>query len=216
MQTIKLDWMCFIRTHPIPLNVQLAQFHNIPKTVVTADILLLDYCFLNRFKQQRPLKDGWPEAPEINFISYISWSFNQPTNHRQRKQEGMLEVNKNIIYCSNLKLPKYIRSRNVLIKRHVTKRNHNAYHKAYNKIIWFCLCGRSLASCPCCPCCCLWFQPSWLKSPHIDQWQKTYCTWIMLRPVGVWEFLQAFFVAIVCHRALWRGCDEVHYLLDRV
>ena len=33
----------------------------------------------------------------------------------------MLEVNNNIIYCSNLKFQKYMRSRNVQIKRHVTR-----------------------------------------------------------------------------------------------
>ena len=31
--------MCFIKTHPIPRNVR-----NTPKTVVTTDILLIDYC----------------------------------------------------------------------------------------------------------------------------------------------------------------------------
>ena len=99
----------------------------------------------------------------------------------------------------------------VIIKR------RQPYHRAYNKIIWFhCSCGRSLASCSL-PL--ILIQPSWLKCPHIDQWQRTYCTWITLRPAGVGEFLQAFFVAIVCHKALealWWGCDEVHYLLDRV
>ena len=38
-------WMRFIKAHPIPRNVRLAQFPpNTPKTVVTADILIIDYC----------------------------------------------------------------------------------------------------------------------------------------------------------------------------
>ena len=36
------------------------------------------------------------------------------------KDRDMLEVN-NIIYCSNLKFQKYMRSQNVPIKRHVTR-----------------------------------------------------------------------------------------------
>jgi hypothetical protein len=35
----------------------------------------------------------------------------------------MLEVNINIIYCSNLKFQKYMHSRNVQIKRHVITRH---------------------------------------------------------------------------------------------
>jgi hypothetical protein len=37
------------------------------------------------------------------------------------KDRDMLEVNNNIIYCSNLKFQKYMHSRNVPIKRHVTR-----------------------------------------------------------------------------------------------
>ena len=37
-------WMCFIKTHPIPRNAQPAGTNSQPKTVVTADILLIDYC----------------------------------------------------------------------------------------------------------------------------------------------------------------------------
>ena len=36
---IQWYWVCFNKTHPIPLNVQLPQFRNTPKTVVTTAIL---------------------------------------------------------------------------------------------------------------------------------------------------------------------------------
>ena len=63
------------------------------------------------------------------------------------------------------------------------------------------LCGRSLSSCTCfLPL--ILMQASWIKCPHFDQWQKTYCKQIMLIPAGVGEFLQAFFIAIICHKAL--------------
>ena len=58
------------------------------------------------------------------------------------------------------------------------------------------LCERLLSSCTCCLPLVL-IQP-WLKCPHIDQWHKTYCPWIMPKPAGVGEFLQAFYVAIIC------------------
>ena len=47
------------------------------------------------------------------------------------KDRDVLEVNDNNIECSNLKFQKYMRSRNVPIKRHVTRQ---PYHKAYHKI----------------------------------------------------------------------------------
>jgi hypothetical protein len=55
----------------------------------------------------------------------------------------VLEVD-NIIYCTNFKFQKYMRSRNVLIKRHVTR------HIGYNQMIPLLLCGRSLSSCTWC------------------------------------------------------------------
>ena len=76
---IQWYWMRFIKTHQIPLNVQLAQFRNAPE-------------------------NG-------GYRRYIT--------HRL-----LFELNSkgnNIIYCSNFKFQKYMLSRKVPIKRHVTR-----------------------------------------------------------------------------------------------
>ena len=120
----------------------------------------------------------------------------------------MLEVN-NIIDCSNLKIHKY---NTEMYRSNATSHATTTRHiiKSHDSIglVWEVALELHLLS------------PSnfnstiLVKCPHIDQWQKTYFKWIMLRP-----FLQVFFVEIVCHKALYAlrwGCDEVHYLLDRV
>ena len=61
-------------------------------------------------------------------------------------------------------------------------------------MIPFVLCGRSLSSCTCCLPLIL-IQPSWLVLVLINDRRHTVHE-------SCWEFLQAFFVAIVCHKAL--------------
>ena len=110
------------------------------------------------------------------------------------KDRDIIEFNNNIIDCSNLKWKKYMRSRNVPIKHHVTR--HIIKSNDSIALVWEVAFKLHLLS------------PSGFNSTIVvkmsSYWSMTedigYCRHASCweRPAGVGEFLQAFFVAIVC------------------